>query len=179
VNRDSRTSITRHSFLEETIANWRDVREGLIAEVENVRSTKFDFRPSEEVRTVRELVQHILEVACMMTGELTRKDTNFQRVPWPQLLATYAGHVHDAQTKKELADLLRKQMDEAEDKFREAGEAGMWALIINFDGSKWTKMQWMHHGIAHEMYHRGQLATYERLMGLTPALTQRIHGGEG
>jgi len=27
------------------------------------------------------------------------------------------------------------------------------------------------------MYHRGQLATYERLMGIEPALTRMIRGG--
>lgn len=176
MSRDSRSSLIRHSFLEESLANWRDVREGLIAEVENVRATKFDFRPTEGVRSVRELVQHILEVAYMMTGELTRKDTNFRRAPWPDLLAVYAAHVYDAQTKKELLELLHRQLDEAEDRFREVGEEAMWVPIVNFDGSKWTKIQWLHHGIAQEMYHRGQLTTYERLMGLTPALTKRIQG---
>jgi uncharacterized damage-inducible protein DinB len=34
----------------------------------------------------------------------------------------------------------------------------------------------MHHGIAHEEYHRGQLALYARLFGTTPALTQAIYG---
>jgi uncharacterized damage-inducible protein DinB len=38
-------------------------------------------------------------------------------------------------------------------------------------------MQWLHHGIAQEMYHRGQLTLYARLMGLKPALTKRIEGG--
>ena len=32
----------------------------------------------------------------------------------------------------------------------------------------------LHHGIAQEMYHRGQLVLYERLMGIEPALTLRI-----
>ncbi len=163
-------------FLVETLGNWRDVREGLIAEVSNVRGTKFDFRPQADVRSVRELLQHILEVAMMMTAELTREDTDFHRASWPDLLEMHAAAAQDAHTKKELLALLDKQLKDAEKRFKAAGYDHMQALISNFDGSKWTRMQWLHHGIAHEMYHRGQLTVYERLMGLEPALTQRIHG---
>ncbi len=70
------------------------------------------------------------------------------------------------------------QMTDAEKQFRGAGELAMWQFIERFDGKQGTKMQWLHHGIAQEMYHRGQLALYARLMGLEPALTQRIRGAE-
>ena len=74
------------SFLEETLEAWRDVRSGIISEVENIPEDKFDFRPTPEMRSVRELIWHILEVSMMMTGELTRPDTNMKRMPWPDLL---------------------------------------------------------------------------------------------
>ncbi|HEX9691985.1 MAG TPA: DinB family protein [Gemmatimonadales bacterium] len=164
------------SYLAETLDNWRDVRRGLIEEIEGIRATSFDFRPTPEVRSVRELIQHILESAYMATGELSRPDTNFRRAPHGELLAMYGGHVADAQTKRDLLDLLHAQLAEAEKKFRAAGDLAMGQWIKNFDGSRWTKMQWLHHAIAHEMYHRGQVTVYERLMGLEPALTKRIKG---
>ena len=40
-----------------------------------------------------------------------------------------------------------------------------------------TRLAWMNHGIAHEEYHRGQIALYARLLGRVPALTQKILGG--
>lgn len=163
-------------FLIETLGAWRDVRSGLIDEVQNIRATTFDFRPTPDVRSVRELLHHILEVACMMTGELTRPDTDFRRAPWPELLEMYATHVYDAQTKKELIALLGSQMDDADERFRALGEDAMYGNITNFDGSTWSRMQWLHHGIAQEMYHRGQLTLYARMMGLEPALTKRIRG---
>lgn len=58
------------SLLEETLEAWWDVREGVIDELRNIPSDKLDFRPSSEMRSVREPVQHILEVAMMMTREL-------------------------------------------------------------------------------------------------------------
>ena len=45
-----------------------------------------------------------------------------------------------------------------------------------FDGLEGTRLAWMHQGISHEEYHRGQLALFARLMGKVPALTRLIHG---
>jgi uncharacterized damage-inducible protein DinB len=165
------------SQLDETLEGWRDVRDGLIKEVRNIPASKFDFRPAPGVRNVRELIQHILEVAMLMTGELTRPDTNLKRAPWPKLLALYAKPAYRAKSKQQLIALLRSQMVDAEKKFRAAGDLALLQTLERFDGKDGTKFAWMHHGIAQEMYHRGQLATYERLMGIEPALTKLIRGG--
>jgi hypothetical protein len=95
-----------NSILEETLEAWRGVRQGLVAEVRNIPASRFDFRPTPAARSVRELIQHILEVAMMMTGELTRPDTDFHRAPWPRLLALYAKPAWRAKTKPALLRLL-------------------------------------------------------------------------
>ncbi len=164
------------SMLDETMDAWRDARHGVIDEVRNIPAGKFGFRPTPEVRSVTELVQHILEVAMMMTGELTRPDTNLHRAPWPKLLAIYAKPAWRAKTKARLLALLKSQLKDGERQFRRAGELSLYQYLKRFDGVPGTKFAWWHHGIAHEEYHRGQLATYARLLGLTPALTQKING---
>jgi uncharacterized damage-inducible protein DinB len=164
------------SFLLETLGNWRHVRHGAIAEIENIPAEHFDYRPTPEVRSVKEVVQHILEVALMMTGELTRADTDFGRAPWPELLALYGAPLAGATTRDQLLELMHTQVEEACDAFKAAGEAHMMEPIRNFDGSTWTRMQWLHHGIGQEMYHTGQLTVYARLLGLVPALTKKIRG---
>jgi len=165
------------SLLDETIEGWWDVRNGGIAEAENIPADKYDFRPVPEVRNVREMLQHILEIAMMMTGELTRPDTNLRRYPWPKLLKHYASPAYEATTKAQLVKLLGAQLKDAEKKFRDAGELSLLQFHTRFDGKQGTKFAWWHHGIAQEEYHRGQLATYQRLMGLVPALTKAIQGG--
>jgi uncharacterized damage-inducible protein DinB len=165
------------SLLEETLEAWSDVRQGLIEELENIPDDRFDFRPTPETRSVAELTQHILEVALMMTGELTRPDTDFRRAPWPELLDLYAAHVKQATSKRQLIDMLAQSFPEAEQRFLEAGELHMLQLIERFDGEQGTRLAWLNHGIAQEMYHRGQLVTYQRLMGMEPALTRRIRMG--
>jgi len=164
-------------LLEETLEAWHGTRQGLIDEVRNIPAGRFDFRPTPHSRTVRELVQHVLEVAMMMTGELTRRDTDFHRASWQRLLARYARPAWQARSKPALLRLLRTQLRDAERQFRRAGELELLQLITRFDGGRGTKLAWWHHGIAHEEYHRGQLALYARLLGREPALTRRIRGG--
>jgi uncharacterized damage-inducible protein DinB len=166
-----------NTILEETLEAWQDVRQGLIAEVRNIPASRFDFRPAPQSRSVGDLVRHILEVAMMMTGELTRADTNFRRAPWPKLLGLYATPAWRATTKPALLRLLAAQIRDGERRFRRAGELSLLQLITRFDGAQGTKLAWWNHGIAHEEYHRGQLAVYARLMGIEPALTRLIRGG--
>jgi len=165
-----------NTLLEEALESWEDARNGLVEEAENFAANQYDFRPSPDVRSVTELIVHIMEVSMMMTGELTREDTNLQRYAWPKMLSHYAGDVQKMRTKRELVAALRRTFREGQKEFRRAGEIHMLQQILRFDGRKGTRLAWFHHGIAHEMYHRGQLATYARLAGLKPALTKRIEG---
>jgi uncharacterized damage-inducible protein DinB len=164
------------TLLEEALESWRFAREGVRNELNNIPADRMDFRPTPHSRTVRELVQHILEVSMMMTGELTRADTNMQRAPWPKLLRMYAMEAYRSKTKTQLVRLLDSQLKEGEKKFRAAGELSILQFMKRFDGKLGSKLEWLHHGIAQEEYHRGQLALYARLMGIEPALTQAIKG---
>lgn len=165
------------NLLEEALEAWTDTRLGLIDEVANIPAGKFEFRPTREARGVKEVVIHILEVAMMMTGELTRPDTNFRRAPWPKLLAMYAREAYRAQTKADLVKLLKSQFKQAEKEFLKIGELHMLQRIKRFDGELGTRLAWLNHGITHESYHTGQLTVYQRLMGIEPALTKKIREG--
>ena len=165
------------NILDEALEAWGDARAGVLDEARNIPAKQWDFRPTPESKSTRELVEHILEVAMMMTGELTRTDTDFRRAPWPLLLKKYAKPAYEAKTRGKLLTMLNSQLRDGTKAFRAAGELHMLQLIDRFDGRKGTRLAWLHHGIAQEMYHRGQLATYSRLVGGEPALTTRIRGG--
>ena len=165
------------TLLEEAIEAWIDAREGVIAELENIPEERLGFRPVDGVRSVQELIHHIVEVSLLMVGELTRSDGDFRRAPFPELLAEYSEGAQPIASKSDLIELLRSTLTDGVAAFRQAGELHMLGAIRRFDGKYGTRFDWMHHGISQEMYHRGQLALYQRLMGLEPALTKRIRGG--
>ena len=96
--------------LEEALEAWRDARAGLIREAENIPASRYGFRPTPEVRSVEELLRHVLEVALMMVGELSRHDTDFHRAPWPDLLAMYDAPIRRARGKARVVALLRSSL---------------------------------------------------------------------
>lgn len=152
------------------------MRGGVIVEAENVPADRFDFRPTEEVRDVSGLLRHILEVSQMMVGELTREETRFGRLSSRELVEAHAADLRELRGKEELLEALETTREEGIARFRDAGELHMLQLVRRFDGQPGTRLAWLYHGISQEMYHRGQLTTYQRLMGLVPALTRRIRG---
>ncbi len=165
------------SLLDETLEAWEFTRAGVADELRAVPDKSLDFRPDEGARTVAELVRHVIESNLMMAGELSRSDGDFQRKSFEGFLHEYAKGIAAHRTKRQLLDALRRTHREGEARIRQAGELHMLQLIRRFDGEMGTRLAWMNHGIAHEEYHRGQLAMYVRLLGRTPALTKRIMGG--
>jgi uncharacterized damage-inducible protein DinB len=167
----------RASVLDELLEAWAYTRSGVAAEVRNLPESAFDFRPSDATRTARELVQHIIESGLMMSGELARPDGDFQRKPYPELLAEYAAGVSRHRSRSALLAALKRTHADGANRIHRAGEVAMLQTIRQFNGQPATRLSWMHHGVAHEEYHRGQLALYARLVGRVPALTRLIHGG--
>lgn len=162
------------SILDEALEAWADARQGVIDELENLPAHSFSARPVPGMRSVAEMAVHILEVAQMMVGELCREDTNFRRHPWPELIELHAGELLRLTEREDLLAALRTTLDAGIKRFRKVGEVHMLQTIERFDGERGTRLAWLHHGIAQEMYHRGQLAVYARLLGEVPALTKRI-----
>ncbi len=165
------------SLLAETLDAWRYAREGFTAEAENIPAEHWGFRPTPENRDVAELVRHILEASLMAVGELTRPDGDFTRQSFPDHIREHAAGLPDTASRGGWLELLRETLDEGIRRIREYGPGGMATPIRQFNGEEATRLTWFHHHVAHEEYHRGQLALYGRLTGHVPALTQRIRGG--
>ena len=164
------------TVLEEVLEAWKYTRAGVISEIRNLPDVSLKFRPATNSRTAAEIAIHIAESGLMMAGELSRPDGNFRRKSFPQFMKEYTKGMKPASNKKQLIQLLTKTHDDGVKKIQKAGELHMLQLITRFDGELGSRIAWMNHGVAHEEYHRGQLALYARLVGRVPALTQLIYG---
>lgn len=166
-------------MLDELIEAWRYTREGVIAEAENLPADRFHERPAGLGRSALDLVSHIVESGWLMAGELSRADGDFQRASYPDLLAEHTPPGDLADDREGALEALRRSHAAGEALLREAGSAALQRPIRQFNGVEASRLAWMHHGVAHEEYHRGQLALYARLLGETPALTKLILGEDG
>lgn len=169
--------ISRTTLLEEALESWVDARRGVIDEARNIPARQYGFSPAPGVRDVAELLRHIMEVSMMMTEELTRPETNLTRAPFSALIRPHAEVLAKLKTRQELLRALDRTLRDGLARFRQAGELHLLGPMVRFDGEPGTRLAWFHHGVEQEMYHRGQLALYQRLLGIEPALTRKIRGG--
>ena len=158
--------------IDRLVQSWNEVRTGLINEASQIPEEQFSFRATPDTRSVAELLQHVVQVQRVLVGEACREDTNLLRQSFADHVNEYAPDVPAVTEKSGLLELLRSSLQPAEATIRGWGEAGLEQKMKRFDGKEITKFDFLNFGIAHEMYHRGQLTVYERLLGVEPALTQ-------
>ena len=160
--------------LEELLDAWKEVRAGLIAELEQIPAEQFGFQATPESRSVAGIIRHIVEVQKFSTGELCRPDTDFKRAPIRELVERHAAEAHSGGDKEELIRSLRSTMELAEAALRAFGEEALRETVQGLDGRTVSKLGFLYLYIPHEMYHRGQISVYERLMQIEPALTAKL-----
>jgi len=154
------------------IATWRDVRSGFTREVEQIPAEQFSFRASPETRTVAELTQHVIEAQKFLVGEICRANSNLLRQSFADHIKEHASDVSSITDKEGLLKLLGSSMDQADASLRASDQID--DSIIGLDGKPKRKAEFLNFVISHEMYHRGQLTVYERLLGIEPQLTQML-----
>jgi uncharacterized damage-inducible protein DinB len=159
--------------LDRLIETWREVRAGLIKEASQVPENQFSYRPAPESRTVAEILQHIVEAQKMIVGETSRPDPNLMRQSFADHIKEYAPEVGAISDKNGLLELLRSSMETSEATLR-SSYVDLNYTMRRFDQKEVSKLEFLNSAIAHEMYHRGQLTVYERLLGVEPALTQHF-----
>jgi uncharacterized damage-inducible protein DinB len=160
--------------LDHIIDTWTEVRSGFIDELAQIPADQFDFRPTPDVRSVAEIVRHVVEAQKLMAGEICRPDTNFKRMPILELIKSYSGDVAAAEGKDALIELMKQSMKSSVAALRSFGDEALQQTMERLDGRLMPKTDFLHFIINHEMYHRGQITVYQRLLGMEPVLTARL-----
>ncbi|MGH2583252.1 MAG: DinB family protein [Blastocatellia bacterium] len=158
--------------LEELLDFWKEVRAGIIAELVQIPAEQFGFQATPESRSVAGIIRHIVEVQKFSTDELCRPDTDFKRLPIREMVARDAAVSYSGGDKEELIGSLRSTMESAEAALRAFGEEAL-REKVQF-GKTMSKLGILYLYITHEMYHRGQITVYERLMQIEPAATAKV-----
>lgn len=161
------------TLLEEALEGWAGVRQGVISEVENLPEDRLDWQWAEGSRSVRELIEHILESGHLVR-ELVSPHGDFLRQPNIEFIHEHAADLPRGSDKATLLRLLKETHETLDEAIRDAGELRMLQHIRRFDGQFGTRLAWFNHLVAHEYYHGGQIALVARLLGHVPALTQLI-----
>jgi uncharacterized damage-inducible protein DinB len=104
----------------------------------------------------------------MLVDEICRDDTDMRRL----FTRPPDTEVRVVATKDAIIALLRSSLATSQEKVRRFGAEKIEQLMSRFDGKQISKAAMLQFTLAHEMYHRGQLTVYQRLLGIEPALTE-------
>ena len=151
------------SAWKEAIAQWERCRTGTVGELRALDPEYLDLHPAEGARTARELAVHIYQAAGRYLERFEPAGASSPASPEIPPAAT-ADEIALA-LMEDWASSLKPRLERLEDRADVAmdGFFGRQSLLSHI---------WL--AVAHEWYHRGQLATYVRLSGRVPALTQLI-----
>ncbi|HYM01076.1 MAG TPA: DinB family protein [Blastocatellia bacterium] len=159
---------------EAIVRSWKQAREALLAELEQIPADKFDFKATPETRTVAEIVKHILGAQKVFVGEVCQYGHALTREAVFGGVKQYGDEIANINDKDGLVSLLKANMEWAESKVCEFGDGGLQEPTTRLDGKPSTRFELIQFIIGHEMYHWGQIGVYERLLGIEPALTVRF-----
>jgi uncharacterized damage-inducible protein DinB len=152
---------------------WKNTREGFIKEIERIPEDQLSFRATPETRSILELTHHVIGAGKFFVGETCQTDTNLLRRPFNEHTKAYGEGVENVTDKAGLIELLRSTMADAEKCVAEFGEK-LNEPMTGLDGRPTSKIAFLMFGMSHEMYHRGQLTVFERLLNVEPALTEQF-----
>jgi len=82
--------------------------------------------------------------------------------------------VKAADTGDAILELLRSSLNESVQRIREFGDAKLERMMPESNGKQLVKRAMLNLMVGHEMYHRGQVTVYQRLLGVEPVLTKFV-----
>jgi uncharacterized damage-inducible protein DinB len=147
----------------EAVTNWDLCRRGLVAELKAVAPEYLDAKPADGARSAREIGEHLYQASHMFVQSF---ETGQRTAPaQAAALSLPAGDLADVLQADWSGD-LKARLEALADRADTMVETMMFG--------RQTLLSQLWFAISHEWYHRGQVATYVRLSGGVPALTQFI-----
>jgi uncharacterized damage-inducible protein DinB len=159
----------------ELAASFRTVRKNTIQVAEDIPQDRYDFKPSPESRTVAQTLAHIAcgtNFAQYLHGE---RIDNLAKLNFPELMQKAAADESKLRTKPEILAALRSNGDRFAaflESLTDSVLAESVAMPPGADPATRTRFEMLLSPKEHEMHHRAQLMTIERMIGVVPHLTR-------
>jgi len=161
----------------ELAAAFRTVRNNTIKIAEEIPESKYDFRAAPDTRSIGQTLTHIALGSGFQFHVHSNKVTDLKTVNFPELFQKVMAEEGKPRTKAEIVALLKTEGDKfaaflggLPDAFLEERVA----MPPGADPATKSRFEMLLSPKEHEMHHRGQLMTLERMIGLVPHLTRQM-----
>ena len=156
-------------------AAFRTVRENTIKIAEEIPESKYDFKPAPDCRSVRETLAHIAVSTGFQSHVHTNKISDMKTLNFMELFQTFTAEENRPRTKAELIAFLKSEGDKFAAFLEGLQEPFLAEPVTMPPGAQppsKARFEMLMSAKEHEMHHRGQLMTYQRLLGQVPHLTK-------
>jgi len=155
----SSISLAQTGVIDELIADFERNKTMSLAYIEAMPADKFDYKPSEEVRSFAAQFLHISQGMIGLSSNGTGATPIYQG---ENLEATEAYH-----TKDEVTRIVTESYDFAIKSMKEMDRSKLFEVVVRGQFEV-TRLGWISKTIEHNTHHKGQVAVYLRMNGITP-----------
>ncbi len=159
----------------ELAAAFRTVRKNTIKIAEEIPEDRYNFRATEETRSVAEALSHIAHAVRFHQAVTLTGRTNLDGFNFMEFMSGVMAETNKPRTKAELLELLLNEGEKFAGQLEGLSNEFL-AEHIHFPAgatppSK-SRFEVLLGAKEHEMHHRGQLMLIQRMVGQTPHLTR-------
>lgn len=162
----------------ELAASFRTVRNNTLKIAEEIAEEQYDFRPSPESRSVAETLVHIaVGPRVQQAIHFTEARTTLVGFDFFGMMGALVAESQKPRTKAEILELLKAEGETFAKQLEGCSEEFLGQIVQYPEGMTpptKSRFEMLMAPKEHEMHHRGQLMTMQRMLGITPHLTRHM-----
>jgi len=161
----------------EMAASFRTVRGNTLKIAEDIPESKYDFRPSSDTRTIGQTLAHIAVGPRFQHHIQSNKLDDLMKVNFPQLVQENMAEEAKPRTKAEIIEFLKTEGERFATYLESLSESFLAEQVRmppGADHATKSRFEMLLAPKEHEMHHRAQLMTVQRMLGLVPHLTRQM-----
>jgi uncharacterized damage-inducible protein DinB len=161
----------------ELAAAFRTVRENTIKIAEEIPENKYDVRPAPDTRTVAQTLAHIAVATSFQSHVHKNKISDMKTVNFGELFQKFTAEENRPRSKAELIAFLKSEGDTFASFLESLPESTLAEQVTMGPGmtpATKSRFEMLLGSKEHEMHHRAQLMTLQRIIGQVPHLTRQM-----
>ena len=161
----------------ELAAAFRTVRKNTVQIAEEIPENKYDFKPAPEARSIAHTLAHMAMSPNFFHYIHSNKVTDMQSINFQQVFAPLVAEEGKPRTKAEIVEMLKTEGEKFAaflEGLTENDLSERVAMSPLAGGGSKTRFEMLLSPKEHEMHHRAQLMTIQRMIGQVPHLTRQM-----
>jgi len=161
----------------EMAASFRTVRNNTIKTAEDIPESKYDFTPAPDCRSIGKTLVHIALGTSFQHHIQSNKIADLAQVNFPSLVQKLMADEATPRTKAEVVALLKSEGDKFAAFLASLSESFLAEPVTMPPGAQpptKSRFEMLLGAKEHEMHHRAQLMTLQRMIGQVPHLTRQM-----